>query len=118
MYQISKFYFLYIFSKVVTRGCALAKGGSKSDKKTWNLGKKKCNTEKRSSGFLLSSKDESWTQAQREYPDHVGAGSWRALGGASVKPWHLGKEMFNHVENYLREAVESQGTIQMKKRMQ
>lgn len=26
--------------------------------------------------------------------------------------------MFNHVENYLREAVESQGTIQMKKRMQ
>ena len=40
MYQISKFYFLYIFSEVVTRGCAPAKGGSKSDKKTWDLGKR------------------------------------------------------------------------------
>lgn len=51
-------------------------------------------------------------------PDHAGAGSWRALGRGFSKTMALGKEMFNHVENYLREAVESQGTIQMKKRMQ
>ena len=46
MYQISKFYLPYTFSKVVTRGYAPAKGGSKSDKKTWDLGKRNA-TQKR-----------------------------------------------------------------------
>lgn len=39
----------------------------------------------------------------REYPDHSGAGGWRARGGTSVKQWHWKKQnktlirfLFNH----------------------